>query len=227
MSEESPSPEESPAKKPRKAAAPKAKKAAKAVKAVAKPAKDTSGLPDVPQTPSEESRRAPEPERVEAPREEAPRVEPRRREIVEPREESPRNAWPEIETIQGGNQPPTSGKRKRRRKKKGGQGGQAPTVAGSSEAAPLPPRQPQVQPRREERQVQEVSEPIEAAPPRQQGPRVQLDSDDLAKKAWKIFQSEVAEEGMALIGDQDARELSRKSFRLAEIFLEEQARRIR
>jgi hypothetical protein len=223
MSEESPSPEESPAKKPRKAAAPKAKKAAKAVKAVvAKPAKDTSGLPDVPQTPSEESRRAPEPER-----EESPRVEARRREIQEPQEDSPRAAWPEVETIQGGNQPPTSGKRKRRRKKKGGQGGQAPAVAGSSEAAPLPPRQPQVQPRREERQVQEVSEPIEAAPPRQQGPRVQLDPDDLAKKAWKIFQSEVAEEGMALIGDQDARELSRKSFRLAEIFLEEQARRTR
>ena len=224
MSEDQTSPEsasdESPARKPRKAAAPKAKKATKAVKAAAKPAKDTSGLPDVPQTPSEESRRAPEP-----PREEAPRLQERRVEAPQhPQDDSARSGWPEIETIQGGNQPPTSGKRKRRRKKKGGQGGQAPAMAGSLEVAPLPPRPPQSQPRRE---VQEVSEPVEASAPRQQGPRVQLDLDDLAEKAWKIFQSEVAEEGMALIGDQDARELSRKSFRLAEIFLEEQSRRIR
>lgn len=149
-----------------------------------------------------------------------------RRESPQAAEDSARSGWPEIETIQGGNQPPTSGKRKRRRKKKGGQGGQAP-VGVSLEAAPIPPRPPQSQPRREVREVQDVSEPVEAAPPRQQGPRVQLDLDDLAKKAWKIFQSEVAEEGMALIGDHDARELSRKSFRLAEIFLEEQSRRIR
>jgi hypothetical protein len=226
MSEENQSPEESTAKKPRKAAAPRAKKAVKAVKAEkapAKPARDTSGLPDVPQTPSEESRRAPEPEPQEAPRVEIPRVEARR-ESPQAAEDSARSGWPEVETIQGGNQLPTSGKRKRRRKKKGGQGGQAPAVAGSLEVAPLPPRPPQSQPRRE---VQEVSEPVEASVPRQQGPRVQLDLDDLAEKAWKIFQSEVAEEGMALIGDQDARELSRKSFRLAEIFLEEQSRRIR
>ncbi len=221
MSEENLSPEETAVKKPRKVATPKAKKAVKAVKAPAKPARDTSGLPEVPQTPSEESLRAPEPEPQEA-----PRVEARRTESPSASEDSSRSGWPEVETIQGGNQPPTSGKRKRRRKKKGGQGGQAP-VAASLEAAPLPPRPPQSQPRREVREVLEVSEPVEAAPPRQQAPRVQLDLDDLAQKAWKIFQSEVAEEGMALIGDQDAREISRKSFRLAEIFLEEQSRRIR
>jgi len=58
-------------------------------------------------------------------------------------------------------------------------------------------------------------------------PRPKLDSDQVAKKAWKIFQSEVGEEGLALIDDHDAREISRRCFRLAEIFLEEAARRNR
>jgi len=56
-------------------------------------------------------------------------------------------------------------------------------------------------------------------------PSADLDPDKVAKFAWKIFLAEVSEEGLALIGDQDARELSRRSFRLAEVFLEEAERR--
>lgn len=55
-------------------------------------------------------------------------------------------------------------------------------------------------------------------------PRPKLDPELVAKKAWKIYLAEVSEEGLALISDQDARELSRRSFRLAEVFLEEAAR---
>ncbi|MBB5352001.1 hypothetical protein HNR46_002242 [Haloferula luteola] len=51
--------------------------------------------------------------------------------------------------------------------------------------------------------------------------RPTLDPEQVAKKAWKIFLAEVSEEGLALINDNDARELSRRSFRLAELFLEE------
>ena len=198
---------------PRKAAA--APKARKAAKSAPKAQKDRSGLPDVPQTPSPESLRPPEPEPKQAPHAEEFQEEP-----------AGKSGWPEPETIQGSaGQAPASGKRKRRRKKKGGQGNQVPAASGSTEtpvSAPAPRRDPPTT----EPAHQESSE---AAPSRQkpQGPRTRVDSDDLAKKAWKIFQSEVAEEGLALIGDQDARELSRKSFRLAEIFLEEQSRRTR
>ncbi len=55
--------------------------------------------------------------------------------------------------------------------------------------------------------------------------RPKLDSDKVAKNAWKIFLAEVSEEGVALIGDNDARELARRCFRLSEIFLEEESRR--
>lgn len=55
--------------------------------------------------------------------------------------------------------------------------------------------------------------------------RPKLDSDKVAKNAWKIFLAEVSEEGVALIADNDARELARRCFRLSEIFLEEESRR--
>ena len=82
----------------------------------------------------------------------------------------------------------------------------APAVATSSVAAPKPVPAP--------------------PPPRQTVSRVKVDPETLARKAWKIFLAEVSEEGVALIGDQDARELARRCFRLAEIFIEEQARRV-
>ena len=55
--------------------------------------------------------------------------------------------------------------------------------------------------------------------------RPKFDSDKVSKNAWKIFLAEVSEEGVALIGDNDARELARRCFRLSEIFLEEESRR--
>lgn len=63
-------------------------------------------------------------------------------------------------------------------------------------------------------------------PPRPPQPRLKVDPEALTTKAWKIYLAEVSEEGVALIGDQDARELARRCFRLAEIFIEEQARRV-
>ncbi len=64
-----------------------------------------------------------------------------------------------------------------------------------------------------------------ASAQRQAPPNASLDSEEVAKRAWKIFLAEVSEEGVALIRDQDARELSKRCFRLAEIFIEEQNRR--
>ena len=58
-----------------------------------------------------------------------------------------------------------------------------------------------------------------------QKPRRKLDPEKVAKNAWKIYLAEVSEEGVALIGDNDARELARRCFRLSEIFLEEADRR--
>ena len=133
--------------------------------------------------------------------------------------------WPEPEA------PATPGqenKRKRRRRKGKGQG-QGPggnfQAAGSPVAeethslaepaaaadATKPHRPPQPQP--------------QGNAPRQPAHRPKLDPETLATKAWKIYLAEVSEEGVALIGDQDARELARRCFRLAEIFIEEQARR--
>ena len=103
--------------------------------------------------------------------------------------------WPEPATSEGG----TAGesKRKRRRKKKGGQ-------QQAAENAP-------------------AAQPENNEAPR--APRPQHDPDHLAKNAWKIYLAEVSEEGVALVGDNDARELARRCFRLAEIFMDEQARR--
>ena len=75
----------------------------------------------------------------------------------------------------------------------------------------------------------QTAEPVAPAPApvMHAAPRPKLDSDEVSKKAWKIFISEVGEEGLALIDDHDAREISRRCFRLAEIFLEEASRRNR
>jgi len=58
-----------------------------------------------------------------------------------------------------------------------------------------------------------------------QPPRRKPDPEKVARNAWKIYLAEVSEEGVALIGDNDARELARRCFRLSEIFLEEADRR--
>ena len=59
--------------------------------------------------------------------------------------------------------------------------------------------------------------------PQQDDPKVKLDSKTVTKRAWKIFLGEVNEEGLALIADKDARELARRSLRVAEIYCHEEA----
>jgi hypothetical protein len=111
--------------------------------------------------------------------------------------------WPEPEPPSA----PENPKRKRRRKKgKGGNPQNAPQTAAEDDAPAAP-----------------AGETPQARPA--QPPRVKADSEALAKLALKIYLSEVSEEGVALIGDNDAKELSRRCFRLAEIFIEEQSRR--
>ncbi|MEO5915906.1 MAG: hypothetical protein ABIS50_16850 [Luteolibacter sp.] len=128
--------------------------------------------------------------------------------------------WPEPEAASNGGASPQSesGKRKRRRRKGKGQAS-APNAGGSQN---------------EDFQPGGMVEPKPADAPREQGPRPnpqpqqprpKIDPEHLAKMAWKIYLAEVSEEGVALIGDNDAKDLSRRCFRLAEIFIEEQARR--
>ena len=78
--------------------------------------------------------------------------------------------------------------------------------------------------------VIELKSEIEAAaPPAPARPnpphRPKHDPAQLAKFAWKIYLAEVSEEGVALIHDNDAKELARRCFRLAEIFMDEISRR--
>jgi len=137
------------------------------------------------------------------------------RESREPRSSEPREAPTSFFVDSPVQESGGSSKKRRRRKKKSGQGqGQGQGAAfqaerSSVEASPVP-----------------ASEAA-PAPVSQSAPRSKVDSDEVAKKAWKIFQAEVGEEGLALIDDHDAREISRRCFRLAEIFLDEAARRSR
>lgn len=54
--------------------------------------------------------------------------------------------------------------------------------------------------------------------------RPEVDFDQMSKKAWKIFESEVTEEGLALLDDRGLREYAKASLNAARIFLEEEAR---
>lgn len=133
--------------------------------------------------------------------------------------------WPENEAESAGGSPSQtteSAKRKRRRRKGKGQGSGAQNAG---EAL------------RDEAQLAAVTEPKSSEPaqeprprphqgaPAPQPPRPKIDPELLTKMAWKIYLAEVSEEGVALIGDNDAKDLSRRCFRLAEIFVEEQMRR--
>jgi hypothetical protein len=130
---------------------------------------------------------------------------------------------PEAPSTGGAPGPSESGKRKRRRRKGKGQSSAAQNGGG---------------PANEEFHPGTTSEPKSHEAPRDQGPRpnpqpqqppqpprAKIDPEHLAKMAWKIYLAEVSEEGVALIGDNDAKDLSRRCFRLAEIFIEEQSRR--
>jgi len=112
--------------------------------------------------------------------------------------------------------PDSSGESKRKNRRRRGKGkpkaGEAEETVAESKAEEAPEqrdRQPQ--------RAQQVPQPQKA--------RRKLDPEKVAKNAWKIFLAEVSEEGVALIGDNDARELARRCFRLSEIFLEEEDRR--
>lgn len=128
--------------------------------------------------------------------------------------------WPEPEAESAGGPlaPGEGAKRKRRRRKGKGQGNQnvgsplaedaeqslnSQESTGRPQPTQQPPQQPQAQPQQ----------------------RSKVDPELLTKMAWKIYLAEVSEEGVALIGDNDAKDLSRRCFRLAEIFIEEQSRR--
>ena len=128
--------------------------------------------------------------------------------------------WPEPEAESAGGPlgPGEGAKRKRRRRKGKGQGiqivggplgedAEQSAISQESPARPQPTQQPPQQPQ---------------AQPQQ---RSKVDPELLTKMAWKIYLAEVSEEGVALIGDNDAKDLSRRCFRLAEIFIEEQSRR--
>ncbi len=127
-----------------------------------------------------------------------------------------RTDWPEPEAASSGaSTSPENPKRKRRRKKGKGHGAQnaAPPVEGESPAQAA------------DEVLESPAPQAKAQPVRQhQAPHSKHDAEMLAKCAWKIYLAEISEEGVALVGDHDAKELSRRCFRLAEIFMEEQAR---
>ncbi len=134
------------------------------------------------------------------------------------------NDWPEPEAESGGGAPPLteSAKRKRRRRKGKGQSN-GPQNAGepaSEEVHPLAAPESQASEASHEPRPRPNPQPQAHQPQ-----RPKIDPELLTKMAWKIYLAEVSEEGVALIGDNDAKDLSRRCFRLAEIFIEEQSRR--
>ncbi|MFU8892758.1 MAG: hypothetical protein ACNA8L_03930 [Luteolibacter sp.] len=107
-------------------------------------------------------------------------------------------------------------KRPKRRRGKKGKGGGEFQSSGEPAAQPPPAESPPPEKSHEAPQPQRHPQPT-PRPPRH-------DPADLSRKAWKIYLAEVSEEGIALINDQEAREVARRCFRLAEVFLDEQAR---
>jgi hypothetical protein len=131
--------------------------------------------------------------------------------------------WPEPE-VEAAGAPVSqseSAKRKRRRRKGKGKSHEAP-----QSAAEVTHEEPSPLPSPEARAADFPHEPRPKTHAPQPAPvRPRIDPELLTKMAWKIYLAEVSEEGVALIGDQDAKDLSRRCFRLAEIFIEEQSRR--
>ena len=68
--------------------------------------------------------------------------------------------------------------------------------------------------------------PNEQPQQRNQQQKLRVDPKKVAKKAWSIFLAEVSEEGLALVGDKEGKEFTKRSFKLAELFQEEEERRI-
>ena len=129
--------------------------------------------------------------------------------------------WPDPEPASTGSSGhPENPKRKRRRKKgKGPSLHNAPLPAAAEESAPPTPNgNPNTAPA--------AAPPKAPAPRPERPPCAKPDPVLLAERAWKIYLAEISEEGVALVGESEAKELSRRCFRLAEIFLDEQAHRV-
>lgn len=175
------------------------------------------------------------PEQTEAASEEAAR-EPKVRRISNknPRKASGGDTTPKEETAASapdtGDSPKPDPKRtNRRRRGKGKSGTKDPEPSPAEEpfveeTISLAAQEPDTRPEKKDKPEPPRDKPQDIRP-QQQKPRRKLDPDKVAKNAWKIFLAEVSEEGVALIGDNDARELARRCFRLSEIFLEEEDRR--
>lgn len=170
------------------------------------------------------------PEKTEAASEEAAREPKVRRITNKPPRKAPKVPKPEPEVaievpneefdsslpvmVDGGDSPPkNSGDAKRKNRRRRGKG---KSREEESPAETTAEQEPELQDRAPQRTPQV---------PQPQKPRRKPDPEKVAKNAWKIFLAEVSEEGVALIGDNDARELARRCFRLSEIFLEEEDRR--
>ena len=136
--------------------------------------------------------------------------------------------WPEPDAASSGGTGSPDNKRKRRRRKGKGQSPQSHALSNANEEGPA--HDDAAEPALAAAPTGGAPRPAPAAQPplpqRQPTPRGKVDPETLARKAWKIFLAEVSEEGVALISDQDARELARRCFRLAETFIEEQSRRL-
>jgi hypothetical protein len=133
----------------------------------------------------------------------------------------PKTEWPEPEDASfGGNQSQTDSVKRKRRRRKGKGASNAPPqnqMDSFQDDSPSPtPAEPAPDLR---------VRPPAPVPQSQMPSRPKVDPALLTKMAWKIFLAEVSEEGVALIGDSDAKDLTRRCFRLAEIFIEEQSRR--
>ncbi len=243
----SPEPEKNPpaesAPRVRRISNPRIKKPAKAAPAAVAPEVAAAPQESEPSAPAPKVSKFPEfhdapetPQREDGDRREKPSDSPESpsssAESDSSDDTSGRNDWPEPEAASSGSSGENNKRKRRRKKGKGGNhgGNQAPQgeadapVNPASESADASVSGGQVtnspQPAPHPGQQQRQQQPQHASPSR---PR--LDPELLAKFAWKIYLSEVSEEGVALIGDNDAKELSRRCFRLAEIFMEEQSRR--
>lgn len=136
--------------------------------------------------------------------------------------------WTEPEVIEGASAGESAAKRKRKRRRKGkGAPSQNP---GNSAYPDSPAGEPDGPLQTSARTAEAPSGPPQDSSPvgtKSRAPRPSGDPSIVSKMAWKLYLGEIGEEGIALIDDPDARDLARRCFRLAEIFLDEQARRVR
>jgi hypothetical protein len=139
--------------------------------------------------------------------------------------------WPEPEPATSGESAvQEGGKRNKRRRKRGKGGGGSQAAPADTDSAPVENLQglspaPVTSPKPSQPPPRPPHAGQGGQPQPSQPSRPKHEPDAMAKLAWKIYLSEVSEEGVALIGDNDAKELARRCFRLAEIFLDEQTKR--